>query len=70
MVFNKKEKLIDIFKEIRGDNETSVQKDVLLSYMEKYPLMFGTRNESEIFLSDMIKEFIIFKPKVDNYNLV
>ena len=69
-VNNKKEKLIDIFKEIRGDDETSVQKDVLLSYMEKYPLMFGTRNESEIFLSDMIKEFIIFKPKVDNYNLV
>ena len=67
---NKKEKLIDIFKEIRGDDETSVQKDILLSYMEKYPLMFGTRNESEIFLSDMIKEFIIFKPKVDNYNLV
>jgi len=67
---NKKEKLIDIFKEIRGDDETSIQKDVLLSYMEKYPLMFGTRNESEIFLSDMIKEFIIFKPKVDNYNLV
>ncbi len=67
---NKKEKLIDIFKEIRGDDETSVQQDVLLSYMEKYPLMFGTRNESEIFLLDMIKEFIIFKPKVDNYNLV
>ena len=67
---NKKEKLIDIFKEIRGDDETSVQKDVLLNYMEKYPLMFGTLNESEIFLSDMIKEFIIFKPKVDNYNLV
>ena len=38
--------------------------------MEKYPLMFGTRNESEIFLLDMIKEFIIFKPKIDNYNLV
>ncbi len=69
-VNNKKEKLIDIFKEIRGDDETSVQKDVLLSYMEKYPLMFGTRNESEIFLSDMIKEFLIFKLKTDHYNLV
>ena len=67
---NKKEKLIDIFKEIRGDDETSVRQDILLSYMENYPLMFGTRNESEIFLLDMIKEFIIFKPKNDNYNLV
>jgi hypothetical protein len=67
---SKKEKLIDIFKEIRGDDETSVQQDVLLSYMENYPLMFGTQNESKIFLLDMIKEFLIFKPKVDNYNLV
>jgi hypothetical protein len=38
--------------------------------MEKYPLMFGTRNESEIFLNDMIKEFLIFKLKTDHYNLV
>jgi hypothetical protein len=67
---NKKEKLIDIFKEIRGDNEISVQKDVLLNSMEKYPLMFGTRNESEIFLNDMIKEFLIFQLKTDHYNLV
>ena len=67
---NKKEKLIDIFKEIRGDDEISVQKDVLLNSMEKYPLMFGTRNESKIFLNDMIKEFLIFKLKTDHYNLV
>jgi len=67
---NKKEKLIDIFKEIRGDDEISIQKDVLLNSMEKYPLMFGTRNESEIFLNDMIKEFLIFKLKTDHYNLV
>ena len=42
---NKKEKLIDIFKEIRGDDEVSVQKDILVEiHMEKYPLMFGTRS--------------------------
>ena len=67
---NKKEKLIDIFKKIRGDDEISVQKDILLNSMEQYPLMFGTRNESEIFLSDMIEEFLIFKLKTDHYNLV
>ena len=67
---NKKEKLIDIFIEIRGDDEMSVQKDILLNSMEKYPLMFGTRNESEIFLNDMIEEFLIFKLKTDHYNLV
>jgi len=66
----KKEKLIDIFKEIRGDDEVSIQKDTLLDFMEKYPLMFGTRSESEIFLFNMVKEFIIFKPKLDFYNLV
>ena len=69
-VNNKKEKLIDIFKKIRGDDEISVQKDILLNSMEQYPLMFGTRNESEIFLSDMIEEFLIFKLKTDHYNLV
>ena len=66
----KKEKLIDIFKEIRGDDDVSIQKDTLLDFMEKYPLMFGTRSESEIFLFNMVKEFIIFKPKLDFYNLV
>ena len=66
----KKEKLIDIFKEIRGDDEVSIQKDTLLDFMEKYPLMFGTRSESEIFLFNMVKDFIIFKPKLDFYNLV
>ena len=66
----KKEKLIDIFKEIRGDDEVSIQKDTLLDFMEKYPLMFGTRSESEIFLFNMVKELIIFKPKLDFYNLV
>ena len=67
---NKKEKLIDIFKEIRGDDELSIQKDILLDLMETYPLMFGTRSESEIFLFNMVKEFMIFKPKSDFYNLV
>lgn len=67
---NKKEKLIDIFKEIRGDDEVSIQKDILLDFMETYPLMFGTRSESEIFLFNMVKEFMIFKPKSDFYNLV
>ena len=62
--------LIDMFIEIRGDNETSVQKDILLNYMEKFPLIFGTKADSEIFLRDMINEFIIFKPKTDHYNLV
>ena len=69
-VNSKKEKLIDLFIEIRGDNETSVQKDILLNYMEKFPLIFGTKADSEIFLHDMIKSFIIFKPKTDYYNLV
>ena len=59
-----------MFIEIRGDNETSVQKDILLNYMEKFPLIFGTKADSEIFLHDMIKSFIIFKPKTDYYNLV
>ena len=67
---NKKEKLIDIFKEIRGDDEISVQKEVLLNSMEKYPLMFGTRNDSEIFLDYMVEEFMIFKSKTDHYNLL
>ena len=66
----KKEKLIDIFLEIRGDDEISIQKDTLLNYMQKFPLIFGTRTESEIFLLDMIKELIIFKSKTDHYNLV
>jgi len=42
----------------------------LLNSMEKYPLMFGTRDESEKFLLIMIKESVIFKPKIDYYNLV
>ncbi len=67
---NKKEKLIDIFKEIRGDEEMPVQKDILLNFMEKFPLMYGTRNESEIFLTDMVKELMIFKLRDDHYNLV
>ena len=66
----KKEKLIDIFLEIRGDDEISIQKDTLLNYMQNFPLVFGTRTESEIFLLDMIKELIIFKSKTDHYNLV
>jgi restriction system protein len=66
----KKEKLIDMFIDIRGDNETSVQKDTLLNYMQKFPLIFGTKADSEIFLQDMIKELIIFKSKTDHYNLV
>ena len=45
---NKKEKLIDIFKEIRGDDELSVEKKILLDHMQKYPLMFGTKVDSEI----------------------
>ena len=69
-VNTKKEKLIDMFIEIRGDNEISVQKNVLLNYMEKFPLIFGTKADSEIFLRDMVKTFIIFKPKIDYYNLV
>ena len=67
---NKKEKLIDIFKEIRGDDELSVEKKILLDHMQKYPLMFGTKVDSEIFLFDMVKEFVIFTPKIDFYNLV
>ena len=67
---NKKEKLIDIFKEIRGDEEMPVQKDILLNFMEKFPLMYGTRYESEIFLTDMIKELMIFKLRDDHYNLI
>ena len=38
--------------------------------MEKYPLMFGTKVDSEIFLNDMVKEFVIFKLKLNHYNLV
>ena len=67
---NKKEKLIDIFKEIRDSDEVSIPKENLLNSMEKYPLMFGTRDESEKFLFIMIKESVIFKPKIDYYNLV
>jgi hypothetical protein len=67
---NKKEKLIDIFKEIRDSDGVSVPKENLLNSMEKYPLMFGTRDESEKFLFIMIKESVIFKPKIDYYNLV
>jgi len=67
---NKKEKLIDIFKEIRDSDGVSVPKENLLNSMEKYPLMFGTRDESEKFLLIMIKESVIFKPKIDYYNLV
>ena len=67
---NKKEKLIDIFKEIRGDDELSVEKKILLDHMQKYPLMFGTKVDSEIFLFNMVKEFVIFTPKIDFYNLV
>ena len=66
---SKKEKLIDIFKEIR-DDELSVEKKILLDYMQKYPLMFGTKVDSEIFLLDMVSEFVIFTPKIDFYNLV
>ena len=67
---NKKEKLIDIFKEIRGDDDISVEKKILLGYLQKYPLTFGTKADSEIFLFDMVKKFVIFKPKIDFYNLV
>ena len=67
---NKKEKLIDIFKEIRGDEDLSVQKNILLNFMSKYPLMFGTKADSEIFLLNMVTELVIFKPKTDYYNLV
>jgi len=66
---NKKEKLIDIFKEI-GNDDLSVSKENLLNSMEKYPLMFGARTECEQFLFIMIKESVIFKPKTDYYNLV
>jgi hypothetical protein len=66
---NKKEKLIDIFKEIRSD-DVAVSKENLLISMEKYPLMFGTQDESEKFLSIMIDDSVIFKPKPDHYNLV
>jgi hypothetical protein len=66
---NKKEKLIDIFKEMSND-DVSIQKENLLSSMEKYPLMFGARTECEQFLFIMIKESVIFKPKTDYYNLV
>ena len=69
-VNTKKEKLIDMFIEIRGDNDTSVQKNILLNYMEKFPLLFGTKSDSEIFLHNMINELLIFKPKPDHYNLV
>jgi hypothetical protein len=69
-VNNKKEKLIDIFKEIRGDDDLSVQKNILLNSMNKYPLMFGTKADSEIFLLSMVRELVIFKPKTDYYNLV
>ena len=67
---NKKEKLFYIFKEIRGDEDLSVEKHILLNFMDKYPLMFGTKVDSEIFLNSMINELIIFKPKTDYYNLV
>ena len=67
---NKKEKLFYIFKEIRGDEDLSVEKHILLNFMDKYPLMFGTKVDSEIFLHSMINELIIFKPKTDYYNLV
>jgi hypothetical protein len=67
---SKKEKLIDIFIEIRGDNELSVHRNVLLSSMGKYPLMFGTKADSELFLVEMVKDLVLFKPKIDYYNLV
>ena len=67
---NKKEKLFYIFREIRGDDDVSVNQDVLIDFMEKYPLLFGTRDESEEFLLDMVRELVIFKPKTDYYNLV
>tara|TARA_B100001142_G_scaffold282719_1_gene295271 strand:+ start:511 stop:1248 length:738 start_codon:yes stop_codon:yes gene_type:complete len=67
---NKKEKLFYIFKEIRGDEDLCVQKHILLNSMDKYPLMFGTKADSEIFLHNMVKELVIFKPKTDYYNLV
>ena len=38
--------------------------------MSKYPLMFGTKADSEIFLLNMVTELVIFKPKTDYYNLV
>ena len=65
-----KEKLFYISKEIRGDEDLSVEKNILLNFMDKYPLMFGTKVDSEIFLHSMINELIIFKPKTDYYNLV
>ena len=67
---NKKEKLFYIFREIRGDDDVSVNQDVLIDFMEKYPLLFGTRDESEEFLLDMVRELVLFKPKTDYYNLV
>ena len=67
---NKKEKLFHIFKEIRGDDDLSVNQDILFDFMEKYPLLFGTRQESEEFLLDMVNQFVIFKPKKNYYNLV
>ena len=67
---NKKEKLFYIFREIRGDDDVSVNQDVLIDFMEKYPLLFGTREESEEFLLDMVNQFVIFKPKKNYYNLV
>ena len=67
---NKKEKLFQIFKEIRGDNDISVNEDNLLDFMEKYPLLFGNKSESEIFLQIMINQFVVFKPKDNYYNLV
>ena len=38
--------------------------------MQKYPLTFGTKADSELFLFDMVKKFVIFKPKIGFYNLV
>ncbi|MEO2199793.1 MAG: restriction endonuclease, partial [Nitrosopumilus sp.] len=67
---NKKEKLFHIFKEIRGDDDLSVNQDILFDFMDKYPLLFGTRRESEEFLLDMVNQFVIFKPKKNYYNLV
>jgi len=67
---NKKEKLFYIFKEIRGNDDLSVHQDILFDFMEKYPLLFGTRFESEEFLFNMIKQSVIFKPKKNHYNLV
>ena len=62
--------MFQIFKEIRGDNDTSVNEDILLDFMEKYPLLFGNKSESEIFLQIMINLLVVFKPKDNYYNLV